>query len=98
RALISMLPWTAALAILLSALCASADSGDMASVRLEFRAALTHAAAGEAAPVDSDSLKAYVLYPYLLAARLQQQLKSAPGAATDAAVQAYLSQYSVLPV
>ncbi|MGH8460469.1 MAG: transglycosylase SLT domain-containing protein [Stenotrophobium sp.] len=96
--LISMLPRFVVLAILLGVLPAFAGTADPATLRAEFHAALVRATAGEATQPDSAALRAYVLYPYLLEARLQQQLKSAPGAATDAAVQVWLDQYPVLPV
>ncbi|MGH8457598.1 MAG: transglycosylase SLT domain-containing protein, partial [Stenotrophobium sp.] len=85
------------LVLWLPPLCAQTPD-DWAGVRAEFSAAITRAAAGETAQADSTALRGYVLYPYVLAARLQQQLKSAPGPATDAAVDAYLKQYAALPV
>ncbi|MGH8505434.1 MAG: transglycosylase SLT domain-containing protein [Stenotrophobium sp.] len=88
----------AGLALLAGGSCAAADGTDMAAVRTQFRDAMTRAAAGETAQVDPESLRTYVLYPYLLAARLQRQLQSASGAATDAAVQAFLAQYPTLPI
>ncbi|HWU67780.1 MAG TPA: transglycosylase SLT domain-containing protein [Stenotrophobium sp.] len=88
----------AGLALLAGGSCAAADGPDMAAVRTQFRDALTRAAAGETAQADPESLRTYVLYPYLLAARQQRQLQAAPGNATDASVQAFLLQYPALPV
>lgn len=88
----------AGLSLVVSGPRAAADSADMAAVRTQFRDAMTRAAAGETTQADPQSLRTYVLYPYLLAARLQQQLQSAPGVATDSAVQAYLIQYPSLPI
>ncbi len=62
---------------LVSAAAAPADTDD--AVREQFRAAYAAAAAGIEAD-DSEALRAYVLYPYLRAARLARALERAAGA------------------
>lgn len=88
----------AALTILLSASASSAPPTDpYAATRAEFKAA--YAAAGtlpvEAAmPADSEALRAYPLYPYLQAARLQRRLED-PAAAP--AIEAFLAEHGNAP-
>lgn len=66
-------------------------------LRREFSAALAAAEAGAAPLPESDNLRAYVLYPYLVAARLLEELARAPTAATDTAVLRFLEQEPDLP-
>ncbi len=75
---------------------AAADSDPLADGRRQFSAA--YAAAGSAAPgaaaTDSEVLRAYPLYPYLVAARLQKQLGD-PGATP--AIRAFIETYGGQP-
>src|SRR5688572_14063544 len=65
------------------AIAASADNdGSEAAVRERFRAAYAAAALG-IETADDDALRAYVLYPYLRAARLERGLARAQGAWAD---------------
>jgi soluble lytic murein transglycosylase len=88
-----------ALLLLLPALARGQD--ELAGPRAEFNAALTRAEAGEtssAAGADTKTLSGYVLYPYVLAARLQREIKAAPGEATNARLQSFLTAFAVLPI
>jgi soluble lytic murein transglycosylase len=68
-------------------IAASADTADgaEAAVRERFRAAYAAAAVG-VETADDEALRAYVLYPYLRAARLERALARAQGAWVDADV------------
>jgi soluble lytic murein transglycosylase len=90
--------------LILAAACAVATSAVSAAtdaeaaddaVRGEFRAAYAEAAAGGAAAVaDSEALRAYVLYPYLRAARIERDLGRAEGVwhEADVAAEAFLGE------
>jgi soluble lytic murein transglycosylase len=87
------------LLLLLPVLARAQD--DWAGPRAEFSAALTRAEAGEtsgAASTDTKTLSGYVLYPYVLAARLQREIKTAPGEALNARLQSFLTAYAALPI
>jgi soluble lytic murein transglycosylase len=90
---------SAILAILLASATPTAAVADpLAAVRSEFRTA--YAAAGSppaqaAVATDSEALRAYVLYPYLQAARLQRRLED-PVAAP--AIEAFLADHGSSPV
>lgn len=71
---------------------------DNVSVRNEFKAAIVRVDAGETAGADSKALSAYLLYPYLLAARLQRELRTAPGSDADARTQKFLTTYASWPI
>src|SRR5688572_18074335 len=82
------------------AIAASADNdGSEAAVRERFRAAYAAAALG-IETADDDALRAYVLYPYLRAARLERALARAQGAWADPDVAAaeFLAQAGDAPV
>lgn len=85
-----------------SSQAASANDGEATdAVRGEFRAAYAAASAGGDLEVrDSESLRAYVLYPYLRAARIDRALTRAQGAwhEADAAAEAFLSETDSAPV
>jgi soluble lytic murein transglycosylase len=68
------------------------------SARDEFKAALVRADAGEASGDDSKSLSAYVLYPYLVAARLQHEIKTTSNSDVDARTQKFLLSYASWPL
>lgn len=82
---------------------ASTPSADTPAVRTEFRAALTRIGQdGPTAPPDPPALRAYAIYPYLVAARLRTALASQPAAARDspldADIAAFLEQHRGEPV
>jgi soluble lytic murein transglycosylase len=85
-----------ALAAVLAAAAASAQPDPLAAGRAEFRAAQAQAgsATGEAPP-DSEALRAYPLYPYLVASRLKARLDD-PEAAP--AIEAFLREQGNAPV
>lgn len=85
------------LAILLFLPVLAHAQDDNASARAEFKAAIMRANAGEISSVDSRALSSYVLYPYLVAARLQREVRTAPGNDADARVQKFLASYSNWP-
>jgi soluble lytic murein transglycosylase len=85
-----------ALFLLLPVLARAQD--DWTSVRAEFTVALARAEAGETGVADTKTLSGYVLYPYVLAARLQQEIKSAPNDTTNARVQKFLTDYATWPI
>lgn len=74
----------------------ASDADPYGDARPEFIAAMAEAsrAAPGAVPTDSDALKSYPLYPYLLAERLERRLDD-PAAAPD--VQAFLDRYGDQP-
>lgn len=75
------------------------DEAEHAAVRERFKAAYAAAAAGIETS-DDDELRAYVLYPYLRAARLERALQRAEGVWTDAdlATAALLAELGDMPV
>lgn len=68
------------------------------SARKEFKAAMVRVEAGDTAGTDSKALDTYVLYPYLIAARLQRELRTAPSADADSQTQKFLSEYASWPI
>jgi soluble lytic murein transglycosylase len=80
---------TAALTIAALAMTLPAAADEDAATRTQFRVAYAAAQAGGGAPAAADSaaLRAYPLYPYLQAARLEQSLHA------DAAVGAFLDEH-----
>jgi soluble lytic murein transglycosylase len=90
--------WVAVGALVFAA-AARADTEGDAAVREQFRAA--HAAAAVGIDVDDPAaLRAYVLYPYLRAARIERALERAQGAwgEADVAAAAFLEQTGGAPV
>ena len=84
-------------------LAAAADVDPQTQVRQEFLAAyaLAQASQPDAPAGDSDALHKYALYPYLLAARLQRDLRKNSGgeaADVDARVADFESRYGDEPV
>ncbi|MGB1580900.1 MAG: transglycosylase SLT domain-containing protein [Nevskiales bacterium] len=67
--------------------CAWADS------RADFKTAYAAVSAGKAKAQSYPALQDYALYPYLLAAELDQDLRKRPGPATDQKLRGFLSQY-----
>ena len=90
----------AALSLLCWMACAPAQ-GLPDAARAEFRVALDHVAQPEPA-ADSAALRGYLLYPYLEAARLRQELSRVPGrqrlAGLDRRVRAFLERQGEVPV
>jgi soluble lytic murein transglycosylase len=73
-----------------------AGSVALAAARAEFKAAYARAGIAEPAPgPDSAALRAYPLYPYLQAGRLQSRLDD-PAAATE--IEAFLREHGEAPV
>jgi len=81
---------------ILSAATSHAQGDPLAAARAEFQSAYK-AAGARTTPVtaDSESLQEYPLYPYLVAARLENRLAD-PAAAAD--IQAFLGEYGAQPV
>jgi soluble lytic murein transglycosylase len=75
---------------------------DTAAVRAEFRAALGRVGQPGMVPPDPPALRAYALYPYLVAARLQTALATQPAAGRDspldAQIAAFLQRHAAEPV
>jgi len=69
-----------------------------APARAEFKSAMVRIDAGDISGDDSKSLSAYVLYPYIVAARLQREIRTAPNADADARTQKFLATYANWPV
>ena len=63
---------------------------DWTAAREQFIAALAQVDEGATSGKDSAVLRSYVLYPYLEAARLQQQLKQSASAETDSRISEFL--------
>jgi soluble lytic murein transglycosylase len=83
----------------LAAGAAASPPTDRATVRHVFIDAMLRVQAASAqAPADSRALQHYVLYDYLVAARLRLALQSAPGAALDARIDAFLQAHMGEPV
>ncbi|MFT4046013.1 MAG: transglycosylase SLT domain-containing protein [Solimonas sp.] len=85
---------------LLLVLCTPfAARADDAGVRREFREALADARAGRTPThEDSAALRAYALFPYLEAARIQSLIARAPAGTGDGAAARFLTAYPDLPV
>lgn len=89
-------------ALILPAGCAHADAPAVdPALRAEFRVALAAAEAGGDGSGDGPALRGYVLYPYVEAARLRRGLRATEPrarAASDAAIEAFLSRAGDVPV
>lgn len=72
--------------------------GNAAPARAEFTAAMIRVDAGETSGDDSRALSAYVLYPYIIAARLQREIKTTPSSDADARAQKFLAAYASWPI
>jgi soluble lytic murein transglycosylase len=95
-AALAALAFLAAVSSLGPASAADPDSDSLADGRQQFLAAYAAADSGTpgAATVDSDVLRAYPLYPYVIAARLQRQLDDP---AASPAIRAFLDAYGDQP-
>jgi soluble lytic murein transglycosylase len=81
----------------LAGFCAQLPA-DKQAVRLEFVAAMQRVRAHHADATDSPALKAYVIYDYLVAARLRRDLTQRPAESLDSAVDAFLRAHAGYPV
>ncbi|MGH8144034.1 MAG: transglycosylase SLT domain-containing protein [Steroidobacteraceae bacterium] len=68
------------------------------ALRQTFVTALQRVRLGLPEPPDPAALRGYVLYEYLLAARMQRALQQQPGAQLDARIDAYLRSHAGQPV
>ncbi|PTU31209.1 lytic transglycosylase domain-containing protein [Stenotrophobium rhamnosiphilum] len=89
---------TRGLALLLLLPALAFAQHDAATTRAEFSATLTRIEAGEVDSADSKALSAYLLYPYVTAARLLRDLKNAPTNEADARAQNFLSIHAAWPI
>jgi soluble lytic murein transglycosylase len=94
-----------ALCLLVACCCISgADSRDgtanppAASAQQEFMAAMRHVRRGGPEPPDPPELRAYVIYDYLIAARLRRELAQDSGDALDRRIDAFLDAHANEPV
>lgn len=71
---------------------------DWTAAREQFATALTKADEGATSGKDPAVLRGYVLYPYLEAVRLQQQIRQSPSAETDSRVREFLESNAKSPV
>lgn len=76
----------------------AASSADLRHVQQEFIAAMERVRRHEPEPADSPELRRYVIYDYLLAARLERDLELRPGEELDAQVDAFLEGHAGQPV
>jgi soluble lytic murein transglycosylase len=82
----------------------AAPADDAAAVRLEFIAAMqrlqlpTSQTIPASAPPDSQALRSYAIYDYLIAARLRRDLDLHPGDELDAAIDTFLAAHVRQPV
>ena len=82
--------------LLMPVLLRAQADGD--AVRAEFSAAVARAEAGETSADDSRTLSGYVLYPYVIAARLRAEIAGQADDGTDARVRKFLASYAGWPV
>lgn len=85
-----------ALLLLLPTLAIAQD--DLSATRAAFNAALTQVDSVAADGADAPALSSYLLYPYVIAARLQREIKGAPTDETAARVQSFLTRYASWPI
>ena len=74
-----------------------ADAGDD-TARLQFTAAMQRVRQHAAEPPDSKALQSYVIYDYLVAARLRGELAANPGDSLDGGIDAFLRAHAGQPV
>ncbi|MGA8707440.1 MAG: transglycosylase SLT domain-containing protein [Steroidobacteraceae bacterium] len=96
--LLVLLPTAVMAAVPLGAQLPVAGPPDQVAVRQEFMTAMQRARQPEDQVTDPAELQAYVLYDYLLAARLQRDLDLKPSDETDAAIDAFLQPRGHQPV
>ncbi|HEY6484532.1 MAG TPA: transglycosylase SLT domain-containing protein [Steroidobacteraceae bacterium] len=91
-----------ALLLLALLLCGQGSAAEapavQTAVRAEFIAALRRETLNQPEVPDSPALQHYVIYPYLIAARLGRELQQQPGEAVDSEVDAFLRQHGTEPV
>jgi len=76
----------------------SAALADSNAGREQFVAALQRARSSQDAPEDSPALRSYILYDYLVAARLRYSLQTKSGEQLDSAIDAFLATRGRQPV
>ncbi len=76
----------------------SASRVNEEAVQAEFKAALQRIRQHQPDQQDSPALQTYVIYEYLLAARLRRDLEQRPGDELDAAISAFLEAHAGQPV
>jgi soluble lytic murein transglycosylase len=92
-----------AAALLLSAFVCRSIAAELAPtaddpIPREFRAAMQRIHQRLPEPADSTGLKAYVIYDYLVAARLRRDLSASPSDALDATIDDFLHSHNGQPV
>jgi soluble lytic murein transglycosylase len=81
--------------LLMPSFAQAQDAQDNAvTARAEFVAAVARVDAGQPDSADSKALSSYMLYPYVLAARLQRDIKASKDNSVDARTQEFLGAYS----
>jgi soluble lytic murein transglycosylase len=73
-------------------------SGDFEAVREEFIAAMQRVRQRQPEPADSPALENFVIYDYLVAARLRRDLAANPAAELDPTIDTFLRSHSGQPV
>jgi len=86
------------LALLPAAARTNAPAGGETLARRDFQAAMHRVEMGAPDVLDPRRLRAYPLYEYLLAARLQRDLQDHPGAAVDHRIDEFLQAHGREPV
>src|SRR5579863_3266966 len=86
--------WTLTVAL---SLCAAGQAW-AADAQQEFMAAMQRVSQHVPEPPDSPALQAYVIYDYLLAARMRRDLELKPGEDLDAAIDAFVQAHGQQPV
>ena len=92
--------FVAACGLAWAAIAAAQTEAGVTAVREQFRAAYAAAAIGLDAAGDDDALRAYVLYPYLRAARIERALARAEGSwhEADRAAAGFVAEAGDAPV
>ncbi len=85
-----------------SGLTGSTPSAETVAARAAFRAAMVRVRDDDSVPADPPALRAYAIYPYLIAARLRAALSRPPVAAAaptpDASIETFLQEQRGEPV
>lgn len=79
-------------------ICAAAASPVLASAQAEFMAAMQRVRQGAADVPDSSALQSYVIYDYLIAARLRRDVQLSPSEELDTRVAEFLQVHAGQPV